>query len=114
MSTFEDENNFKIFVPNTSRAVSSESKQFLHAFSSKQEKVEKFNKDLKPTPLVKVARSEEIFGIGNVLIKDEGQRLGLKAFKVFYLFLFLHESSPRLAIILRVLRLQNNYNFPMF
>ena len=85
MSTFEDENNFKIFIPNTSRTISKESKHFLHAFSTKQEKVEKFYKDLKPTPLVKVARSEEIFGIGNLLIKDEGQRLGLKAFKVFCL-----------------------------
>ena len=75
----------------------------LDGFRSKQEKVEAFH-DVNagsPTPLVDITGAVAArMNVGRVLMKDEGRRMGLKAFKALGVGFALSEEITRRAEIL--------------
>jgi diaminopropionate ammonia-lyase len=67
----------------SSKPVADESKSHLEYFRSKQQAVIDFNErvNMVHTPLLSLPKVAETINVKQVLLKDEGKRLGLKAFK---------------------------------
>ena len=72
----------------------------LDGFRSKQERVEAFHDECAggPTPLIDITGAVAAqLNVGRVLMKDEGRRMGLKAFKALGVGFALSEEITRRA-----------------
>jgi diaminopropionate ammonia-lyase family len=76
--------DFNVYNPlQKKNKITDETKQLLEEFDYKQTNCENFHKTIihKPTPLRTMFKLESELGIGKILVKDEGERFGLKSFK---------------------------------